>query len=159
MTVCNYMNKLPCFHITGLRDHHQKKRILAHIPVICRQNILRSLIQNSIQDQFVFSRFFGHIKCHGIGTWVKIHFMKILMYINIGHDPSAVRIVLKIKKYPVHLIHHSFFILMFHTQLIAVGFSDGAVLICPAVPDMAVKIMDIVGFLLPDPQNLIHGTL
>ena len=73
--------------------------------------------------------------------------MKILMYINIGHDPSAVRIVLKIKKYPVHLIHHSFFILMFHTQLIAVGFSDGAVLICPAVPDMAVKIMDIVGFL------------
>ena len=85
--------------------------------------------------------------------------MKILMYINIGHDPSAVRIVLKIKKNPVHLIHHSLFILMFHTQLIAVGFSDGAVLICPAVPDMAVKIMDIVGFLLPDPQNLIHGTL
>ena len=26
-------------------------------------------------------------------------------------------------------------------------------------PDMAVKIMDIVGFLLPDPEDLIHGTL
>ena len=81
------------------------------------------------------------------------------MYINIGHDPSAVRIVLKIKKNYVYLIHHSLFILMLHTQLITVGFSDGTVLIGPAVPDMAVKIMDIVGFLLPDPEDLIHGTL
>ena len=81
------------------------------------------------------------------------------MHINIGHNSSAERIIFQIIDHSVYLIHHSFFILMFHTQLIAVGFSDGAVLICPAVPDMAVKVMDIVGFLLPDPEDLIHGTL
>ena len=54
---------------------------------------------------------------------------------------------------------HSFFVLMFHAKLIPICLTDRTTLICPAVPDMAVKIMDIVGFLLPDPEDLIHGTL
>ena len=115
MAVCDHMNKLSGFHIAGLCDHHEKKRILAHIPVVCSQDILRSLVQHRIKDQLVFSGFLGYIESHGIGTWVKIHLVEILMYINIGHDPSAVRIVLKIKKNSVYLIHHSLFILMLHT--------------------------------------------
>ena len=43
-----YMYKLTCFHATYLRDHHQKDGILAYIPVICRQDILRALVQNGI---------------------------------------------------------------------------------------------------------------
>ena len=83
--------------------------------------------------------------------------MKILMYINISHNTTAIRIILKIIKNPVNLIHHSFPVLMFHTQLITICLTDRTIFICPAIPDMAVKIMDVIRFLLPDPQNLIHG--
>ena len=64
--------------------------------------------------------------------------MKILMHIDIRHDPAAVRIVLQIIDHTIDLIHHSLFILMLYLHLIAVGFSDGTVLICPAVPDVTV---------------------
>ena len=70
--------------------------------------------------------------------------MKILMYINIRHDPSAVRIVLQIIDHTVYLIEHSFFILMLYAHLISVSFSDRSVFICPAVPDMAVQVLDII---------------
>ena len=46
---------------------------------------------------------------------------------------------------------------MFHTQLIAISFSNRAILVSPAIPDVTVKIMNIIGFLLPDPEDLIHG--
>lgn len=41
-------------------------------------------------------------------------------------------------------------------QLITVSFADGAVFICPLIPDVAVEIVDIVGFLLPDPQQFVN---
>ena len=80
------------------------------------------------------------------------------MHIQTGENPAAVWIVLQVVKHPVHLVHHPFLIRMFHTQLIAVCLSNGTRLICPAVPDMAVQFMDIIGLLLPDPQKLIKST-
>ena len=85
--------------------------------------------------------------------------MKILMHIEIRHDPTAVRVRFQIVDHPVHLVHHAFPILMLHLHLISVGFPDGAVRIRPAVPDMAVQIMDIVGFFLPDPKHFVGTAL
>ena len=82
--------------------------------------------------------------------------MKILMYINIRHDPAAVRIILQIIEYTVYLIHHSFFVDMLYAHLIAVCLPDRSIFICPAVPDVTVQIVDIIGFFLPDPQKLIR---
>ena len=62
-------------------------------------------------------------------------------------------------EHPVHLIHVAFFIMALHADLVAVGLSDGARLIRPLVPDMAVQIMDIIGLFLINPQNLIHAAL
>src|SRR5699024_4341281 len=42
------------------------------------------------------------------------------------------------------------------SHYIPVTGSDGSVLICPCIPDMGVKIMDIVGFSLIDPEDLVH---
>ena len=70
--------------------------------------------------------------------------MKIFMHINIGHNTAAVWIILQIIKNTVYLIHHAFFVLMLHTQLITIRFSNGAILVSPAIPDMAVKVMDVV---------------
>ena len=79
--------------------------------------------------------------------------MQILMNIDVGQNPPAVRIVLQIIDNTVYLIHHSFLILMFHSHLISVRLSDGSVFICPAVPDMRFQVMDVVGFALPDPEH------
>ena len=46
-----------------------------------------------------------------------------------------------------------------HADLIAVGLADGAVLIRPAVPDVAPQVVDVVGLLLPDPQQLVDAGL
>ena len=159
MTVSHHMKQFSCLHITYLSHHHKQKGILAYIPVICCKNILGTLIEDCIQSQLITSRCLCHIKGHRICTGVQIHFMEILMHINICHDPAAEGIILQIIDYPVHLIHHAFLILMLHTKLVSISLPNGTLLICPAVPDMAVKIMDIIGFLLPDPEDFIHSTL
>ena len=96
---------------------------------------------------------------NGVGTRIKRHLTKILMDVNICHDPAAERIVFQVIDHTIHLIHHAFLILMLHTQLIAVGLADGTVFIRPLIPDVAVKIVNIVGLLLPDPQHLIRCAL
>ena len=85
--------------------------------------------------------------------------MQILMYIHIGHNTTAVWIILQIIDYTVNLIHHTFLVLMLHTKLISVRFANRTILICPAVPDMRMQIMDIVRLLLPDPEHLIRTAL
>ena len=78
------------------------------------------------------------------------------MVVQAGEDPAGGGVVLQIPQHLVHLVHVPLGIVVLHPQLIAVCLSDGARLIRPGVPDMAVQVMDIVGLLLPDPQQLVH---
>ena len=48
MCICDHMNKLSDLHVTYLRQHMKQYCILTHIPVICRKDILRTLVKNSI---------------------------------------------------------------------------------------------------------------
>ena len=82
--------------------------------------------------------------------------MKILMHVNICHNTTAIRIILQIINHAVYLVHHAFFILVLYAHLISISLSDRTVFIRPTVPDMTVKIIDIIRFLLPDPQKLIR---
>ena len=79
-----------------------------------------------------------HIKGHAVGTGIQVHFMQILMHINIRQDSSRKRIVFQIVNHAVHLIKQALFIQMLYTKLIAVSLADTAVFIRPFVPDMAV---------------------
>ena len=88
--------------------------------------------------------FLGHVKGHAVGTGIQVHLVQILMHINVRHDPAGKGIVLEVIDHAVHLIEHSFLILMLYTQLIAVCLADAAVLIRPLVPDMAVQVVDVV---------------
>ena len=156
MCICDHMYKFAHLHIAYLREHMKQHSILAYIPVICRQHILGTLVQDSVQCQLVAALFFCHIERHAVCTRIQIHLMKILMYIDIRHDPAAVRIILQIIEYTVYLIHHSFFVDMLYAHLIAVCLPDRSIFICPAVPDVTVQIVDIIGFFLPDPQKLVR---
>ena len=158
MSIRNHMEQFARFHIAYLCDHHQKQRILADIPVIRCQHIIRTLVQHTVQCQSVAVFFFCHVKCHRIRTGIQIHLVQILMHVDVRHDSSAVWIVFQIIQYTVDLIHHALFILVLYSQLIPVGLSYGSVFICPAIPNMAVQIVNIIRFFLPDPQDLIKST-
>ena len=90
------------------------------------------------------SWFLCYIKCHTIRTWIKIHLMKILVDINICHDPSTVWVVFQIIDHTIYLIHHSFFVLVLYTHLISISLSDRTIFICPFIPDMTLQIIYII---------------
>ena len=60
---------------------------------------------------------------------------------------------------PVHLVKIPLLIVVLDAQLVTVGLADGAVLIRPGIPDVAVQVMDVVGLLLPYPQQLVNRLL
>ena len=88
-----------------------------------------------------------------------MHLMQIRMYINISHYTPTVRIILQIVDHTIHLIHHSFLILMLYAHLITICLSDGTCLIRPFIPHMTVKVINIVRLLLPDPEHLVCTAL
>ena len=46
---------------------------------------------------------------------------------------------------------------MFNPHLITVGLTYGSILISPFIPDMTVQEVDIIGFLLPDPEHFLRS--
>ena len=83
--------------------------------------------------------------------------MEVFKIVDIGQNAPGSGIVLQIVQHPVHLVKHPLFVLMLDAQLVAIGLADGAVLAGPFVPYMAAQVRNAVGFLLPDPQQFIHG--
>ena len=73
------------------------------------------------------------------------------MVVETGEDAAGGGVVLQVIQHPVHLVKLPLGELVFDPQLIAVGLANGAGLVCPAVPDVAAQVVDVVGFLLPNP--------
>ena len=141
------------FQTGNLCKHHCQHCILHDIPVVGSQHILRTLVQNRIE--FLPA----DIESHGISTGIESHFAEICKIIDVCHDSAGRRIVFQIPEDLVHLIHISFGIVVFYPKLIAVCFSNGAVLICPGIPYTGTKIMHVIALFLPDPQKLVNGGL
>ena len=80
------------------------------------------------------------------------------MIVNVGQNPSAGWIVREVIKHPVYLVKFPLGIPVLDAKLVAVSLSDGAGLVRPGIPDVAVQVRDPVGLLLPDPEHLIDGT-
>ena len=145
------MDQLSRLQTADLRQHMDQDGILDHVPVVGGQHILGTLVQDRVQ------RVAADIEGHGIGAGIKSHFMEVCKIVEVGQDASAGGVVLQVVQYPVHLVKLPLRVDVLHAQLIAVGLADGAVLVGPAIPDMTVQVMDIVGFFLPDPQKLVNA--
>ena len=81
------------------------------------------------------------------------------MVVNIGQNPSALGVVLKVIENPVNLVKLPFLVLVLHAQLVAVGLAYGSVLIRPAVPHVGSQLTYSVGLLLPNPEQLVNCAL
>ena len=88
---------------------------------------------------------------------IQVHLGQITEHVCVGHDAAAVRRVLEVVQHAVHLIKVTLGIMALLPNLVAVGFADGAGLVGPLIPNMAVEVMHVIGLLLIDPQDLVHG--
>ena len=67
--------------------------------------------------------------------------------------------MLEVIEHAVHLVEVALGVVALLADLVAVGLADGARLVCPLVPDVGVEVVDVVGFALVDPKDLVHGAL
>ena len=153
MRVGDHVHQLARLEARRPREHMQQDRVLAHVPVVRDQHILRPLIKDHIQLVA------GDVQRHAVGAGIKPHLAEIMVIINIGHNTARAGVVFEVIQHAVDLIEHPLGILVLHAQLIAVGLADGAVLIRPGVPDMRAQLMNVVRLLLPDPQQLVNTAL
>ena len=151
MAIGDYMHELACDKTADLRQHVHKHGILHDIPVVCREHVLRALIQNGVEPVA------ADMERHGIGAGIQSHLVQIGEIVEACQNAAAGRVVLQVVQHAVDLIELSLRETVFDAELIAVGLADGAALIGPAVPDMAAEVVDVVRLLLPDPQKLLHA--
>jgi len=146
-------------HIDGLRNHHEQNGVLAHVPVVRGQNVLAALVENHVERRFVILRALRHVICHAVGARIQVHLGQVAEHIGVRHDATAIRRMLKVVQHAVHLVKVALGIMALLANLVSVSLTDGAGLVSPLVPNMAVEVMDVIGLLLIDPQDLVHGRL
>ena len=96
------------------------------------------------------------VKGHGVGAGIQGHLTQIMVVVQVGENAPGGGIVLQVIQHPVHLVHLSLRVAVLHPHLIAVGLADGPGFIGPGIPDACGQRPDVVGLLLPDPQQLLH---
>ena len=159
MGVGDHMQQLAGNHIDRLRNHHQQDGVLAHIPVVRGQNVLAALVENHVERRLVVLRALRDVIGHAVRARIQVHLGQVAKHIRVGHDAATVRCVLKIVQHSVHLVEIALGIMALLANLVPVGLADGAGLVGPLIPNMAVEVMDVIGLLLIDPQNLVHRRL
>ena len=88
-----------------------------------------------------------------------MHLVQVVKVVHVGHDATRERSVLKVVEHAVHLVEVTLGVMRLLSDLVTVGLTDRAGLVCPLVPDVTVQIVNIVRLLLVDPQHLVHRAL
>lgn len=151
--VSDDVDKLTDLESAYLSEHDKEKAVLKDVPVVRGKHIVASLVEDAVKGVA------GDVEGHRVGAWVKMHLMEILKVIEVRHDAAGMRVVLKVIEDSIDLIEFAFWVNRFLGELIAIGFSDGASLIRPTIPNMGMEVMDVVALLLPDPKKLIKAGL
>ena len=153
MRVGDHMHELACLEPRDLREHMSEHGVLHDIPVICREHILRALIEYGVEGVS------ADVEGHGVRAGIQRHFAQVCVVIDIGHYAARGGVVLKIPNYLIDLIHIALGIVVLNAELIAVGLADGAVFVRPGIPDARAQLVYIVALCLPYPQKLVDSRL
>ena len=146
------VDQLPRLQAGNLGQQVDQHRVLHHIPPVGGEHVLGPLVEDGVQG---LPR---DVKGHGVGAGVEGHLAQIVVVVQVGQNPPGGGVVLEIVEHPVHLVHVPLGVVVLHPQLVPIGLADGAGLIGPGIPDAAVQVVNVVGLLLPNPQQLIHST-
>ena len=159
VSIGNHVNESAGLHADGLSNHHEENAVLNDVPVVGGQDVLRTLVENGVKSELIATFFLSDIEGHTPGARIEIHLVKIGVVVDAGENATAEWGVFEIPEHAVDLIHLAFFVLMLDAQLVAIGFADATIGICPFVPNVGVQVMDVVGLFLPNPKDLVGGRL
>ena len=159
VSVGNHVNKLASFHAANLCNHHQQDCVLANIPVVSGKNVLATLNKQQVKRWFVLTWLLSNVIDCVECARVEVHLGEVGKGVQIGHNTTAERILFEILEYAIHLVIIAVSIVRNLSNLITVSFANGARLISPRIPDVRVEVVNVVGLLLVNPQNLVHGAL
>ena len=145
----DHVHQFARFQIRHLGHHHEQHRVLHHVPVVRREDVLRPLVEDAVE------RVALHVECHRVCARLEPHVREVLEVVQIRQDAPAVPVILEAPEDVVHLVHLALPEPVFLSHLVAVGLSDGSLFIGPLVPHVALQISQPVGLLLPYPQHLV----
>ena len=147
------MNKLARLKSRDLRYHVNERRILTDVPAVCREHILRALVEYRVE---FLAR---DIESHAVGAGIEIHFTQVCVDVYVCQYAAAERVVLEVIENSVNLVEVALGIVVLDSELIAVCLADAAVLVSPSVPDVPLEVVDVVRFFLPYPEQLVRCAL
>lgn len=147
--VIDDMGEKPRAQAGHLGDHGNEHSVLREVEGHAKSHIAGALDEHAVQPAV------GGDVPHGEeGAGLERHVRQVLHVPQGDHHAAALRVLLQGLQQVVHL--------MIFRKLVAVGLADGAVRPLPLVPDVAVPLLEhahVVGLLLPDPEDLLHGGL
>ena len=153
------MNQLASFHAADLRNHHQQDCVLANIPVVSSKNVLTTLNKQQVKRWLVFAWLLSNVIDCVECARVEVHLREVGKGVQVGHDSTAEWILFEILEHAIHLVIIAVSIVRNLSNLITVSFANGARLISPRIPDVRVEVVHVIGLLLINPQNFVHGAL
>ena len=115
VSVGDDVNKFAGLKAGHLSQHMGQSAVLTNVPVVCRQHVLRALIEYCVE---LVSR---DIKGHAVCAGVEMHFVQIGMIVDVGHNSAGTGVVFKVVNHPIHLVEILFGIFVLYAELIAVG--------------------------------------
>lgn len=87
VAIGNYVNKFAHLKSAYLRQHMHQNGILHYVPVVGYRHIIGALVQDGVEFAI------HHVESYRISTGIKVHFAQILVYVDVGNDATAVRVV------------------------------------------------------------------
>ena len=105
-------------------DHHEQDGVLAHVPVISRENILAALHENHVENGLLIPFALRDVVGNAIGARIQVHLMQVRKRVHIGHDATGERRVLEVVQDAVHLIELALAIARLLGDLVAVGLAN-----------------------------------
>ena len=90
MAIGDHMHELACDKTADLRQHVHEHGILHDVPVVCREHVLRALIQNGVEPVA------ADIERHRIGAGIQSHLVQIGEIVEACQNAAAGRVVLQV---------------------------------------------------------------
>ena len=131
VSVGNHVNQLTSLHAADLRNHHEQDSVLANIPVVSCKNVLATLNKQQVERRFILTWLLSNVVNCVECARVEVHLRKIGKGIQVSHNTTAERILFEVLEYTINLVIIAIGVVRNLSNLITVGFANGARLVSP----------------------------
>lgn len=143
----------------AMRHHDDQHGVLADVPVIGDHDVVGALVDDGVQVEILRLVVVSDVEGHTVHTRTQVHRVQVFMTVHVGQDGPAHGTVRQVMENSLHLVAPGVAVAGLLADLVTVGLTDAAALIRPGVPDVGIQVVDVIGALLVDPEDLIQSGL